>query len=241
MTRASSSCALSSLQTAHVGVEAIEEDVLHLVGREYRAVLEVSSLNFALQGERERETTVAGYAAFLNALTHPIQILVRILPLDLDGYLGELDRRTRQLTDGLAELARDHVAYLRRLARSRTLLERRFYVVVPAQAPAAERRRWWWPFGRREESVTPDAARRQLTFRSEELARQLGRCGLSARRLSGPELAQLLYACWCPELARIQRLRHDFAEYTALVVRAVRTAAATPSAARPTPSADGRA
>src|SRR5687768_7596147 len=74
--------ALGSVQTAHVDVEAIEEDVLHLAGREYRAVLEVSSLNFALQGEREREVTVAGYAAFLNALTHPLQILVRILPLD---------------------------------------------------------------------------------------------------------------------------------------------------------------
>ena len=213
---------LGSVQTAHVDAEAIEEDVLHLAGREYRAVLEVSSLNFALQGEREREATVAGYAAFLNALTHPLQILVRILPLDLDGYLGELDRRTRQLTDALADLARDHVAYLRRLARSRTLLERRYYVVVPAQAPAAGPRRWWWPFGRPAESVTPDAAQRQLTFRSEELARQLGRCGLSARRLSGPDLAQLLYACWCPELSRIQRLRHDFAGYCALVVRAVR-------------------
>ena len=231
---------VGSVQTAHVGVEAIEEDVLHLVGREYRAVLEVSSLNFALQGEREREATVVGYASFLNALTHPLQILVRILPLDLDGYVGELDRRTRQLADGLAELARDHVAYLRRLARSRTLLERRFYVVVPAQAPAAERRRSWWPFGRPAESATPDAARRQLTFRSEELARQLGRCGLSTRRLTGPELAQLLYACWCPELARIQRLRHDFAEYTALVVRAVRSVA-TPASAAPAAPAAGAA
>jgi hypothetical protein len=49
---------------------------------------------------------------------------------------------------------------------------------------------------------------------------QLGRCGLAARRLSGGELAQLLYACWNPELARVQRLRRDPADYTTPVVRA---------------------
>ena len=222
---------LGSVQTAHVGVESIEDDVLRLAGGEYRAVLEVSSVNFALQGEPEQEATVAGFAAFLNALTYPVQVLVRVLPLDFDGYLGELDRRTRRLGDGLAELARDHVAYLRRLARSRTLLERRFYLVVAAQAPVAARRRWWWPFGRRAEALTPDAARRQLTFRCDELARQLARCGLAARRLSGAELAQLLYACWCPDLARVQRLRHDLADYTALVVRGADPAAA--AAGRP--------
>ena len=204
-----------SIQTAHVGVEAIADDVLHLTGGEERAVLEVTSLNFALQGEREQAATVASFAGFLNSLTFPVQVLVRVLPLDVDGYLLELDRRSRHLGDGLAELA-----------RSRTLLERRFYLVVPAQALVAERRGWWWPFGRRVERLGPDAARRQLTFRCEELARQLARCGLAARRLSDVELAQLLCACWCPELARVQRLQRDLADYTALVVRGGRPPAA---------------
>ena len=215
-----------SVQTSHVGVEAIADDVLHLTGGEERAVLEVTSLNFALQGEREQAATVASFAGFLNSLTFPVQVLVRVLPLDVDGYLLELDRRSRHLGDGLAELARDHLAYLRRLARSRTLLERRFYLVVPAQAPVAEHRGRGWPFGRRVERLGPAAARRQLTVRCEELARQLARCGLAARRLSDVELAQLLYACWCPELARVQRLQRDLADYTALVVRGGRPPAA---------------
>jgi hypothetical protein len=208
-----------SVQTAHLSVESLEDDVLHLVGDEYRAALEVSGLNFALQGEREQEATVAGFAAALSGLTYPVQVLVRVVPLDLEDYLGELERRTHRLTGGLAELARDQAAYLRRLARSRTLLERRFYLVVPAHGGTGEHDRRAWPFGRRAAGLTADAARRQLTFRSEELARQLARCGLSARRLTGVEFAQLLYACWCPELARVQRLRRDLADYTALVVR----------------------
>ena len=34
------------------------------------------------------------------------------------------------------------------------------------------------------------------------------------------ELAQLFYACWCPELARLQRLGRELADYSAAVVQA---------------------
>ena len=210
---------VGSVQTAHLSPEGIADGLVRLAGDQYRAVLEVGSVNFALQGDGEQEATVAGFAAFLNGLTFPVQILVRVLPIDLDGYLGELERQARGLPEPLAELGRDHVLFLRRLARSRTLLERRFYLVVPAQAPTPAARRGW-PLGRRPADLGEDAARRQLTFRCEEVGRQLGRCGLAVRRLDDADLAQLFYACWCPELARLQRLGRELADYTAAVVQA---------------------
>jgi hypothetical protein len=210
----------ASVQATCLSLQAIEDGVVELPGGQYRAVLEVSGINFALQGEVEQEAILAGYAAFLNGLVFPVQVLVRVLPIDVEGYLGELERRARrELPEELAPLARDHVAFLRRLARNRTLLERHFYLVVPAEGESSGGRR---PrlLGRRAASADADAARKQLTFRCEEVERQLGRCGLAARRLGDVELAQLYYACWCPELARVQRLRRDLAEYTALVVHA---------------------
>jgi hypothetical protein len=213
----------ASVQTTRLSLDAIEESVLHLAGGRYRAVLEVGGVNFGLRGEAEQEALVAGFAAFLNGLSFPVQILVRVLPIDVEGYIGELERRARQeLPDDLAALARDHVAFVRRLARNRTLLERRFYLVVPAHDDTSLVRRGW-PFRRRAAGLDAAAARKQLTFRCEEVERQLGRCGLAGRRLGGGELAQLYYACWCPELSRVQRLRRDLAEYTTLVVQAGHT------------------
>lgn len=206
------------MQTAHFSLEAIEDDVVRLVGAQFRAVLEVGSVSFSLQGETEQEATVAGFAAFLNSLSFPVQILVRALPIDLDRYLGDLERRSRDLPEPLADLARDHVVYLKRLSRNRTLLERRFYLVVAARAGVVPSR-YRWPFGRRPPAAAADAARKQLTFRCEEVARQLGRCGLPVRRLTSVELAQIFYACWCPELSRVQRVQRGLAEYTTLVVR----------------------
>ncbi len=205
-----------SIQTVHLDLEAIEDDVVHLVGGQYRAVLEVGSVNFALQGEVEREATLAGFAAFLNGLSFPVQLVLRALPIDLERYLADLERRALHLPGRLADLARDHVAFLRRLARSRTLLERRFYLVVPAGSDDATRAALPWK--RTAEGRDLEEVRKQLTFRCEEVRRQLGRCGLAVRRLDSVELARLLYACWCPELARVQRVHRDLAEYASLVV-----------------------
>lgn len=207
-----------SVQATHIGLEAIEDGVARFSGDQYRAVLEVGSVNFGLEGETEQAATIAGFAAFLNGLSFPIQVLVRALPVDIEGYLDDLERRALQLAEALADLARDHALYLRRLAHSRTLLERRFYLVVPGQAETEVRRPW--RFARRAPLRAADAIRRQLTFRCEEIERQLARCGLPVRRLSSVELAQLLYACWCPELARVQRVHRELADYTALVVQA---------------------
>ena len=213
-----------SVQELRVGVDAIEEGVLRLTGGYHRAVLEVGSVNFALQGEAEQEATLVAYQAFLNGLTFPFHVAMRVLPADFEPYLADVEAKTSGETDErLVELARDHAAFVRRLARSRVMLERRFYAVVPADDPAPPRPRW--PFGRRlAAEVDAAGVRRQLAFRCEEVARQLGRCGLAARRLDDLELAQLLHACWCPELARVQRLRRALGDYAALVVRAANPA-----------------
>jgi adenylylsulfate kinase-like enzyme len=60
---------------------------------------------------------------------------------------------------------------------------------------------------------------RQLSFRCDEVASQLRRVGIEARRLDDTGLAELYMACWAPERARTQRLRQQLHEYTALVVR----------------------
>jgi hypothetical protein len=217
---------LRSVQTAHLGVHAIEDGVLRLANDQLRAVLEVGSVNFGLKGETEQESMVASYAAFLNSLSYPIQIVIRVLEIDIEAYVTDLERRLPHTgSDRLSELGRDHIAYLRRLAHRRTLLERRFYVVVPGPSPRARRARLW-PFrtgrrtGTREGRIDGGEALREINRRCEEITRDLGRAGLTVRRSEGAELAQLLYACWCPDLARIQRFRRDLAEYTSLLVHA---------------------
>ena len=209
----------ASTQAAHVGLRAIQDSVVTLRDGQARAVLAVSSVNFGLIGAGEQEAVVASFAALLNGLTFPVQVLVRVLAVDLERYVADLEALAPGLSEPLAALARDHALFLRRLTRHRTLLERRFYLVVPADGKRVDR---GW---RRQRGVGAGPAEgadtlKQLTARCDELARGLSRCGLSARRLDDVELAYLFHQCWAPDQARVQRLRRALTEYTALVSRA---------------------
>ena len=212
----------ASVQARHLRLADIADDVVCLGPGQYRAILEVGGVPFGLLGDSEQEALLAGYAGWLNSLAYPVQVLVRVVPFDLEGYLGALQRRARgQLPAALARLAHDHVALLQHLAAERLLLERRHYVVVPAGDGAGRPRRRW-PFRRPPADLAAAPARQQLTARCEEVARGLGRCGLAVRRLGSVELAQLFHACWCPERSRFQRLRAELVAAAAATKVAVR-------------------
>jgi hypothetical protein len=211
----------SSVQSARVAVEAIQAEMVALRDGEYRAILEVSGTARPFEDEARLEGVLAGFATFLNGLSYPLQILVRATPVDLSRYLAALEERGRQEMDGkLADLAHDHAAFIQGLARQRTLVERRFYVIVPAESGVPSNWRRRFRRGRAaEDEHRREAARRQLFFRCDDVGRQLARCGLAARRLGDLELAQLFLACWSPERALAQRFRQQLDDYTTLAVR----------------------
>jgi len=198
----------------------------------------VSQQSLAKVDEAKQEELLAAYAQFLNALTFPFQLLVRVTPIDLAWYVVRVEERARVLSSGLVAIARDHAAFVQSLARQRTLLERRIYVALPwsgaespglsgsADAPAVLRRLLaLLRIGRgkrtdRDEVFTEESIARRLADRCDEVSRQLGRAGLRTTRLDDLALAQLFHASWAPELARTQRLRRELTEYTALVVQA---------------------
>jgi len=220
----------ASVQEVHVRLDDINGGVVRLTTGQLRSVLAVSSVSLGLRGETGQEALLAGYAGFLNTLTYPTQTLIRVLPVDIDGYLARLDRRARfDLPPALAEVAHNTAAYLHRKASQRTLLDRDFYCVVPADAPA--RQLGWWPFGRKRrlrlDEEAEEAARKQLGFRCEEITRQLARCGLSARQLTGDELLDLFHACFNADVAGLERARLEHGDPTALVVQARRPDATT--------------
>jgi hypothetical protein len=200
------------VQDAHVGagLARVADHALLLADGSWRAVLEVGGVDLALQGPGEQEAALAGFAALLNALTFPVQIVVRLVPVDLEPYVVRLERRALgSLEEPLASMALDHAAFLRRLGRQRGLIERRYYVVVPADAVAggAARSRagaaaLWRALGRWQrcppggeggapDRATPpaDASPAERPAPDDAPRRQLtGRCALVAQHLARCDL-----------------------------------------------------
>jgi hypothetical protein len=224
-------------QTTQVELSSVEALPAEATGELYlyRAALALSSVNFTLKSSAEQEALLAGYHSFLNGLDFPTQTLVRVLPLDLEPYLQPYRERFALAQPhgvsteapgpaALADLAADHVRFVRLLAQRHTFLERRFYLVIPVESDAdsssdmtgisggakpAKRsiRTLIWnslsPRRRREQRAAEAQARfaaitQCLDLRVATLIRELARFGVEARRLSGRELVDLYYSCLSP-------------------------------------------
>ena len=176
-------------------LEDVQRDVVRLRNGDYRAVLRTSSVNFGLKSEAEQDAILAGYRRFLNGLSFPLQVLVRVAPTDVDAYVAGLRNTPSSGGDTLRRLIRDHESFVRRTARERTLLDRRFYLVVPAEMDAqAVRRGIRWPWRRPAGAPGSSdlvAARRKLAFRCGEVMQGLSLFGVHATRLEGEALLAL--------------------------------------------------
>ncbi|HEU0166829.1 MAG TPA: hypothetical protein VFS62_03560, partial [Chloroflexota bacterium] len=95
--------ARGSAQADRLRLQDIRDGVVVLRGGQYRAVMEVGSVNLLLLDDTDQQGLIASFAAALNSWSFPVQVLIRVLPVDLDRYLAALERRTGQLTGRLAE------------------------------------------------------------------------------------------------------------------------------------------
>ena len=206
-----------SVQEAFVRVREVAHNVVclasseHPAKREYRAILEVTSTNYTLRSEEEQDLIIAGYRAFLKSLAFPIQILVRSQQLDLSPYVQRLTETSSLQAYGplWAELAEAHAQFVRELAARRTLLEHRFYLILPSDQgsgvgppPLASLLSLRGKRHRaRVRAETLEKAQQQLDLRAEVVAQQLAALGLHCNRLSGEELVALSYSCLTPERA----------------------------------------
>lgn len=97
-----------------------------------RMVLRVHAVNFNLKSEDEQDAIIIGYQRFLNSLRFPIQIIVRSLKVDIEGYLMKLKNlAVKQQNHLLQEQTYRYVDFLTNLIDMAQIMKKDFYIVVP--------------------------------------------------------------------------------------------------------------
>jgi len=89
---------------AFVPIKEIKEGVVVMRDGSLRVALLLSSVNFALKSEEEKNSIIGSYQSFLNSLGYPIQIYIKSRKLHLDGYLNSLDKQLATQTNELLRL-----------------------------------------------------------------------------------------------------------------------------------------
>lgn len=179
----------------HLEIEDIKDDLIILKNGGAACVLEVSAINFGLLSEEEQDATIYAYAALLNSLSFPIQIVIKSEKKDISGYLESLSAQEKKLKDPvLRTRLQQYRQFVEDTIVERNVLDKKFYVIIPYQsitlAPANNQ------FNRDD---VLKAAKTDLEPKREHLIKQLARIGLASRLLNSQSLLKLFHSFYNSE------------------------------------------
>ncbi len=198
-----------------LGVAEIKQDTLVMKDGTMRAILMVSSINFSLKNEDEQNAIISSYVSFLNAIDHPLQVVIQSRELYIKPYLQDLQKREREQTNELlrAQIA-DYRSFITELVEMGEIMSKNFYVVVPYD-PLSNKQKSFW--SRATEAFNPIVTVKlkgerfaQRKFDLEQRLRQvesgLRSIGLEVVRLDTQSLVEVLYSTYNPDIALTERL-----------------------------------
>lgn len=196
-------------------ISEIREDVAILKDGTLRAVLLVSSVNFALKSVDEQQAIVQAYMQFVNSIDFPIQIVIQSRRMNIDGYTRQLIDQEKKITnDLLKRQIRDYRDFVKQLVNLGDIMQKRFYIVVPLNPTAVQTKGFWQ---RLQEIFTPTIAMKfaeerfkkekfDLALRVSQVSGGLGSMSLSAVQLDTQSLIELFYNVYNPDLSEAQPL-----------------------------------
>jgi hypothetical protein len=199
----------------HIAIAEIKNETVVMKDGTLRAVLLVSSINFALKNEDEQTAIVSAYISFLNTLEHPLQIVIQSRKLFIKPYLDRLIKQEREQTNELlrAQIA-DYRSFVAELVSLGEIMSKQFLVVVPYD-PLSNKQKSFW--ARTAEVANPARGLKlkgerflkrkyDLDMRVRQIESGLSSMGLTIARLDTQALIELYYSSYNPDIALTEHL-----------------------------------
>lgn len=199
----------------YLDIAEIRDDIAVLKDGTVRAVLLISSINFALKGEDEQNAIIQGYVSFLNSLSFPLQIVIQSRNLNIDGYLTKLNNLEKQQSNELLRMQiADYQGFLKDLLSLGQIMTKKFYAVVPFSGSTHAKKTFWQ---RTMEAFSPALTitlsqknfskyREELYKRVDFVTSGLSSLGLAVAPLDTQSLIELFYNTYNPEVAEFQKM-----------------------------------
>lgn len=199
----------------YLDIAEIKEDTVVLKDGTLRAVLLISSINFALKSDEEQNAIIASYINFLNSFDHPLQIVVQSRRLNIQGYLDGLKKVEKEQTNELLRMqTAEYRNFVKELVDIGDIMNKKFFVVVPYN-PLSDKQKS--SFSRIFDLFQPamiislsqktfKKRRYSLFQRVEHVINGLNSIGLSAVPLDTQALIELFYNSYNPDLADNEKM-----------------------------------
>jgi type IV secretory pathway VirB4 component len=206
---------ISASTQEYLDIAEIRDDTVIMKDGTLRAVLLVSSINFALKSEDEQNAVIDSYIRFLNNLSFTLQIVIQSRELDINNYLEYLKGKEKEQTNKLLKAqTAEYTAYIKELTSLGKIMNKRFYVVVPYD-PATDKHKSF--FDSFKDAIRPASMiilkekiflsyQEMLGRRVDSVFGGLQSMGVAVERLDTQGLIELYYKTYNPETAKNQEL-----------------------------------
>ena len=178
----------------------IFDDIVIFHGGNASLVIEITASNFALLSEKEQTARIYSYAALLNSLTFPIQILIRNKRIDVSSYLKELEIIIRSSkSTQLSTYIKNYRDFVHELVTVNVVLSKTFYIILSYSTlevgikGAGQMIQKHPQQQQLEYSTFVQTAKKSLEAKADSLLPQLQKFAVSAKVLEKDELIKLYY------------------------------------------------
>ena len=199
----------------YLDIAEIKEDTVILRDGSLRAVILVSSINFALKSEEEQNAIISAYVSFLNNISFPLQIVIQSRELNIENYMETLKQKEKEQTNELLKMqTAEYIQYISELISMSKIMNKRFYIVEPYNLFSDTQKGFFSRFidvfkpttliKMKEEKFL--RRRIDLTHRVEHIIGGLNSVGLNAIQLDTQGLIELYYNSYNPTTSANQNL-----------------------------------
>ncbi len=197
-------------------ISEVREDVVVMRDGTLRAVVLVSSINFALKSEDEQIAIIQAYTAFLNGLESPIQISIQSRQMNIENYINSLKSQAKKTTNEALRLQiQDYLSFITDLVSLGEIMQKSFFIVIPYD-PARNKAKSFWQ--RVQSAVSPiiriklkdkefQDRRRELIRRVDLNISQLASMGIQGAMLDTQGLIELYYTAYNPDIFDKQKMQ----------------------------------
>ena len=193
----------------------IRDNLVIMADGSFRAIVACKSINFDLMSSAEREGVEFSFQNFLNALGHPIQILVRSQRIDIGPYIDHLiEIRRNQDNMLLNVLMDDYINYIDMLSQEANIMDKSFFIAIPYYPQGdvtniIEQGKGFFGkiFAKSKEQVTKidtatyEKAKTEIKNRVDGVMAGLFQMGIQSMQLGTKELGELYYNFYNPDTA----------------------------------------
>jgi len=215
-----------------LALSEVRDNLVIMADGSVRAVVACQSINFELMSNAEREGVEYAYQNFINALNHPVQILIRSQRIDISPYIEKLvNTRNSQDNMLLNVIMDDYINFIDILAQEANIMQKTFYVVVPYY-PAGDGssllNQGKGFFGKilnptmtrvtRIDKQTYTKSKEEIKKRVESVMAGLFQMGIQCVQLNTKQLGELYYNFYNPDTA-VREPLGNFDHTTSLYVK----------------------